>query len=203
MDRRLAAIAAVCIVEAGFRFLSGHVAVDGLAWTLLARSVEMAVILAVAFTRCGIVTASIPRELAAGLAVSASFGGLVIVADLVSRFFIDGGVLTMLPAKQSFDRWMPYLITACVVGPFVEELFFRGLLYAWMRQGIAAWVCIALTSALFASMHGRISVVQLVGGILFAALYEWRRNIWPGFVLHAAANFGLWVLPIIHPLMRG
>jgi len=37
--------------------------------------------------------------------------------------------------------------------------------------------------------------------VLFACLYEWRNNVWPGFVLHAAANFGLWVLPGIHPLV--
>jgi len=197
MDRRLAAIAAVCIVEAGFRFLSGHVAVNGLAWTLLARLVEMVVIFGVAFRHCGVVTASIPRELAMGLAASAAFGGLVIIADFVSRAFMDGGMLAVLLAKQPLDRWLLYLITACMVGPFVEELFFRGLLYAWMREGLAAWLCIVLTSILFASMHGRISVVQLVGGVLFAILYEWRKNIWPGYVLHAAANFGLWVLPLI------
>ena len=201
MDRRLAAIVAVCILEAGFRILSGHVAVDGLAWTLAARLVEMAVILVVAFRHCGVLTASIPRDLAAGVAASFVFGGLVIIADLVSRTFIDGGALAMLLARQPFDRWLLYFATACMVGPFVEELFFRGLLYSWIRQGLPAWACIALTSVLFASMHGRISVVQLVGGVLFATLYEWRRNIWPGFVLHAAANFGLWVLPVVHPLM--
>ena len=201
MDRRLAAIVAVCILEAGFRILSGHVTMDGLAWTLLARIVELALILAVAFRHCGVLAASIPRELATGVAASFVFGGLVIAADLVSRTFIDGGALAMLLARQPFDRWLLYFATACMVGPFVEELFFRGLLYSWIRQGLPAWACIALTSVLFASMHGRISVVQLVGGVLFAVLYEWRRNIWPGFVLHASANFGLWVLPFVHPLM--
>lgn len=201
MDRRLAVMGVVCILEAGFRVLSRYVAVDGLTWTLLARLVEMAVILALAFRHCGIVTASIPRELALGMAASAAFGGLVVVVDLASRVFMEGGVLSMILARQSFDRWMLYFVTACLVGPFVEELFFRGLLYAWMRQGLAGWLCIALTSVLFASLHGCISVVQLAGGILFAALYEWRRNIWPGFVLHAAANTGLWVMPFVHPLM--
>ena len=197
MDRRLAAIVAVCIVEAGFRALSGHVAVDGLAWTLAARIAEAALIFGVAFRSCGVAAASIPREIVLGIAASAAFGGLVIVADFASRAFVDGGVLAGLLARQSFDRWLLYFTTACIVGPFVEELFFRGLLYSWIRQGLPAWLCIVLTSVLFASMHGRVSVVQLVGGLLFAVLYEWRRNIWPGFVLHAAANFGLWVLPFI------
>ena len=201
MDRRLAAIVAVCIIEAGFRFVSGHVAVDRLAWTLLARTVEMGFILAIAFEQCGVVASSVRREMALGLAVSAAFGVLVIAGDLASRVFIDGGLLGGLLAGQAANAWLLYFITACVVGPFVEELFFRGLLYAWMRQGLAAWLCIALTSVLFASVHGHLSVVQLVGGVLFAGLYEWRNNVWPGFVLHAAANFGLWVLPVIHPLV--
>jgi hypothetical protein len=201
MDRRLAVILAVCVLEAGFRSLSGHMVVDGLAYTLLARLVEMAVILLLAFRVCGVATPSVLRETGAGIVASAAFGVLVIGVDLASRPFIAGSVLNVLLARQPMDQWLLYLVTACVVGPFVEELFFRGLLYSWVRQGLPAWATIALTSVLFASMHGSISMVQLTGGLLFAALYEWRGNIWPCFVLHAAANLGLWIVPYIHPLM--
>ena len=201
MDRRLAVILAVCILETGFRTLSGPLGVDGLTYTLVARLVEMALILVFAFRVCGVIAPSLYREICIGIAAAAAFGALAIVVDLLSRPFTGGGLLAMVLVRQPLDRWMLYLVTACIVGPFVEELFFRGMLYQWMRSGMAAWLCIVLTSVLFASMHGRISVVQLTGGILFASLYEWRRSIWASFVLHALANAGLWVMPFVHPLM--
>ncbi|HOS96090.1 MAG TPA: CPBP family intramembrane metalloprotease [Deltaproteobacteria bacterium] len=201
MDRRLALICAVCVLETGFRWASGHVAMDWLAYTLLARCVEMAVILGLAYRVCGAMAPSVPREIALGFAVSAAFGSLVVSADLASRLFVEGGVLQHLLVRQAYDQWLLYLLAACIVGPFVEELFFRGLLYAWMRERCAAWLCVGVTALLFASMHGRLSVVQLVGGILFGAVFEWRRSVWAGYVLHAAANLGLWIIPFVHPLM--
>jgi membrane protease YdiL (CAAX protease family) len=143
----------------------------------------------------------VPRELAIGLAVSAAFGSLVLLADLASRLFVEGGVLQHLLVRQAYDQWLLYLLAACIVGPFVEELFFRGLLYAWMRERCAAWLCVGVTALLFASMHGQLSVVQLVGGVLFGVVYEWRRSLWAGYVLHAAANLGLWIIPFVHPFM--
>ncbi len=201
MDRRLALICAVCVLEAGFRWYSGHVAMDWLSYTLLARCVEMAVILGLAYRSCGVTAPSVPKELAIGLGVSAAFGSLVLLADLASRLVLEGGVLQHLLPRQVPDQWLPYFLAACVVGPFVEELFFRGLLYAWMRERCAAWVCVGVTALLFAAMHGQLVVVQLVGGILFGVVYEWRRSVWAGYVLHAAANLGLWIIPFVHPLM--
>ena len=55
---------------------------------------------------------------------------------------------------------------------------------------------IVLSSLLFAGLHPGFAV-QLVGGLLFASLFEWRKSIWAGFIVHAAANFGIWLIPWI------
>jgi hypothetical protein len=112
---------------------------------------------------------------------------------------MEKGLLSMLLSQQPLDQWVSFFFIGCLIGPFVEELFFRGLLYAWMRESLAPVYCIILTSLLFASLHGNISVIQLTGGILFALIYEWRRNIWAPFIVHASANIGLWVIPHLHP----
>jgi membrane protease YdiL (CAAX protease family) len=201
MDSRLVVIIAVCIIEAGFRLLSGYIIVDGLIYTLLARLVELTVILIFSYSLCGLITASLSRELAIGIGSAAAFGTLVLGIDLVSRIFMEKGLLGVLLQPQPLDQWVSFFFIGCLVGPFVEELFFRGLLYAWMRQRLGASVCIILTSLLFACLHGNISAIQLTGGILFASIYEWRRNIWAPFIVHASANIGIWVIPHIHPFM--
>jgi hypothetical protein len=42
----------------------------------------------------------VPKELAIGLGVSAAFGSLVLLADLASRLFIEGGVQQHLLSRQ-------------------------------------------------------------------------------------------------------
>jgi hypothetical protein len=201
MDRRLTVIFMVCLIEAVFRILSGYIQVDGLIYTLTARLIEIAVILIFAYKLCGVETVFIFKELSIGLGAAAAFGAVVITLDLISRVFIHGGLLVLLIARQSIDRWMLYSLVGCLIGPFAEELFFRGLFYSWMRQRLAAVLCIILTSLLFASVHGHISMIQLTGGIIFASIYEWRKNIWAPFVVHALANIGIWIIPSIYPLM--
>jgi membrane protease YdiL (CAAX protease family) len=201
MDMRLTVIFMVCLIEAGFRLLSGYNFVDGLTYTLMARLVELAVILVFSYRSCGLITASLSKELAIGLGVVAAFGVSVLAIDLVSRIFMEKGLLSLLLPRQPLDQWVSLFFIGCLIGPFVEELFFRGLLYAWMRESLAPVYCIILTSLLFACLHGNISVIQLTGGILFASIYEWRRNIWAPFVVHALANIGLWVIPHLHPFM--
>jgi membrane protease YdiL (CAAX protease family) len=201
MDRRLVVILVVCLIEAGFRLLSGYIFVDGLIYTLLARLVEVTVILVFSYRLCGVITASLSKELAIGLGVAAAFGALVLAFDLVSRIFMEKGLLNMLLSRAPLEHWLSFFFVGCLIGPFVEELFFRGLLYAWMRESLGASVCIILTSMLFACLHGNISIIQLTGGILFASMYEWRRNIWAPLIVHTSANIGIWVIPHIHPLM--
>jgi membrane protease YdiL (CAAX protease family) len=201
MDRRLVVILAVLLIEAGFRVLSGYIFVDGLIYTLMARLVELAVILVFSYRSCGLITASLSKELAIGLGAAAAFGASVLVLDLVSRIFMEKGLLSLLLSQQPLDQWVSFFFIGCLIGPFAEELFFRGLLYAWMRESLAPVYCIILTSLLFASLHGNISVIQLIGGIVFALIYEWRRNIWAPFIVHTSANIGIWVIPHIHPFM--
>ncbi len=201
MDRRAAVILSICFMEAGFRVLSGYIPVDGLLYTFVVRLIQMAVILAFSFNLCGIVPAMLGRELTIGLAASCIFGALVLVADLSSRLIIHGGLLPLLVTRQRVDSPLLFLLAGCFIGPFVEELFFRGLLYSWMREHIPAVLSIIITSLLFASLHGQLSPVQFIGGLLFASIYEWRKNIWAPFVVHALGNLGIWIVPSIYPLM--
>lgn len=201
MNRRLVVILVVFLMEALFRSLYGYIHLEGLSYTLIARLAELVVIVGFSYRVCGLTAHSFSRELAIGFGIAAVFGASVISIDLVSRAFMENGLLGLLLTRQPLDQWISFFFVGCLVGPFVEELFFRGLLYAWMRERLAPAYCIILTSLLFASMHGHISVVQLTGGVLFASIYEWRRNVWAPFIVHACANTGIWIIPHIHPLL--
>jgi membrane protease YdiL (CAAX protease family) len=201
MDRRLTVIITICLMEAVFRSFAGYAPVGGLTYTLAARLVQMAVILASSLSLCGVIHVNLAKELGIGLTVAIVFGALVFLADISSRIVLPGGLLNLLLAKQHVDKPILFFLTGCLVGPFVEELFFRGLLYSWMRERIPVILSILLTSLLFASLHGLLSPVQLMGGIIFASIFEWRKNIWAPFVIHSLANLGIWMVPYVYPLM--
>lgn len=84
---------------------------------------------------------------------------------------------------------MLFLLIAMLV-PFVEELFFRGMLYPLLRQRMGAVLAITLNAAIFALFH--VIPILLPGlfvvGLFLAYLRERSGSIWPSVLLHAMQN---------------
>ncbi len=199
MDKRLGLIIAVCIVEVIFRAFYDFIRIDPLLYTFIARSVEMGIILALAWKDCGITTGSVRKEVLVGFGIALAFALAVILTDLVSRIALAGGVLKLLLARQHIENPVGFFLVGCLFAPLAEELFFRGLVYTWLRQRLPLIAAIAVSALMFASVHGFLSPVQLIGGILFAGIFEWRRSIWAPYIVHVLANFGIWVFPLVCP----
>jgi membrane protease YdiL (CAAX protease family) len=87
-----------------------------------------------------------------------------------------------------------------IVGPFVEEVFFRGFLFRQMRKWAGAPFIVAalLSSLLFGAGHFdqgssladslMNAGVTFLGGVLLSWLVERWGSIWPGFIVHAGLN---------------
>jgi membrane protease YdiL (CAAX protease family) len=82
-------------------------------------------------------------------------------------------------------------LAAVLWNPAVEELAFRGILYATLRSTIGVWPAAAVSGAVFAFGHGY-GVVGFVAvfwsGTLWALSYEWTRSLLPAMLAHAANN---------------
>lgn len=84
----------------------------------------------------------------------------------------------------------PILFAGVIVAPFVEEVFFRGFVFAGLR-GKYGWVPAALISAgLFALVHLQpVSFLPIfLMGMIFAYLYQRSNSIWPGLIMHLTTN---------------
>ncbi|MEO6598727.1 MAG: CPBP family intramembrane glutamic endopeptidase [Polyangiaceae bacterium] len=77
-----------------------------------------------------------------------------------------------------------------VLGPGVEEFFFRGALFGALRRGNGALLTIAVVSLCFALGHLdlRLLLPLLVAAYAIGDVREHTGSIWPGFALHAAFN---------------
>ncbi|PWU25471.1 MAG: hypothetical protein C5B48_01185 [Candidatus Rokuibacteriota bacterium] len=101
-------------------------------------------------------------------------------------------------------RWTFALdcVNVTVWAPIVEELTFRGLLYATLRTRLPAWPSALVSATLFAIPHGYAaagSLSVLVSGLLWAWAYERTRSLIPGLLAHSANNVlsTLWVVGML------
>lgn len=82
------------------------------------------------------------------------------------------------------------LFVGGLVAPVAEEAFFRGYLYAGLRNHFGRFAAIGLSAALFAAAHilpTSLPPVFLLGA-LFALLYEQTDSLWPAVILHGTIN---------------
>jgi uncharacterized protein len=82
------------------------------------------------------------------------------------------------------------LLVVAIAAPVAEELFFRGFLYAGLRERWGPAAGVAISSLLFGVVHltpGVMVPIALMGA-LFAWLYEATDSLWPPILLHAIYN---------------
>ena len=81
-------------------------------------------------------------------------------------------------------------LLACVVGPIAEEGFFRGVLYAALRQRRSRWLSMLISGTLFSLIHSNpmgFLPILVLGGLL-AYLYEWTGSLAAPIAVHIAHN---------------
>ena len=82
------------------------------------------------------------------------------------------------------------LLDLAVLGPLVEEVVFRGVLYRWLALRTRESVAVGVSAGLFAVLHlewERLPYL-FVSGVLFAFLVRRSGSIYPSLVVHAVAN---------------
>lgn len=100
---------------------------------------------------------------------------------------------------QSAFKKQPLLIAvfACVIGPLVEELFFRQTLLRYLRKSLPTWLSIFIVGLAFALTHMHSldlsewinAIYYLGGGLAFSIIYvKEKENIYYPLVVHMIVN---------------
>ncbi|MBN1631984.1 MAG: CPBP family intramembrane metalloprotease, partial [Thermoleophilia bacterium] len=94
------------------------------------------------------------------------------------------------PLFQQLSNPWPLIVTIVLVAPFVEEVFFRGFVFAGLRTRYGWRWAAAISAALFAASHMELTffIPGFVLGCVFAYLYQRSNSVWPGMIMHAAMN---------------
>ena len=121
------------------------------------------------------------------------------VSELLRQFFgLVGQGLNQSNIQSTFQE-QPLLIAvfACVIGPLVEELFFRQILLRYFRKSLPTWLSVFLVGLAFALAHMHSlslsewvgAVGYLGGGLAFSIIYvKEKENIYYPLLVHMLGN---------------
>ena len=121
------------------------------------------------------------------------------VSEMLRQFFgLVGQGLNQSNIQSTFQE-QPLLIAvfACIIGPIVEELFFRQLLLHHLQKKLSTWLSILLVGLVFALTHmHNVSLSEWVGavgylggGLTFSIIYvKEKENIYYPLLVHMLGN---------------
>lgn len=91
------------------------------------------------------------------------------------------------------------LLLVAVVGPITEEMFFRGILYGWLRTRIGIGRALLLSAGLFAALHTDwFAFAPIFGlGLLFGWVYERTGSLAAPIAIHVFHNAGMLYLAFL------
>jgi len=134
---------------------------------------------------------------------------LSVVAGLGLIAFADAA-LSLLPIPEamyeqfgnafsftdSTPRWL-LLLGIGIFGPVAEELALRSGIFSVMRRDSNFWAAALMSSLLFGLMHGIPLQIcyATVFGLLFAAVFQLTKSIWPCIIIHIVNNSWSFVMP--------
>ena len=122
-----------------------------------------------------------------------------LLSSILRQFLrLDGQGLNQSNIQSTFQE-QPLLIAvfACIIGPIVEELFFRQLLLHHLQKKLSTWLSILLVGLVFALTHMHSldlsewvgAVGYLGGGFAFSIIYvKEKENIYYPILVHMLGN---------------
>ncbi|UTC67614.1 MULTISPECIES: CPBP family intramembrane glutamic endopeptidase [unclassified Treponema] len=101
---------------------------------------------------------------------------------------------TLFKSQINIDLGVFFILYTIIVGPIVEELFFREIIYNKLKKILSIKFSVGITAVLYAFIHIKdftinIDIVYLMFlGILLTYCYEKTESVWASISLHAIYN---------------
>jgi membrane protease YdiL (CAAX protease family) len=129
-----------------------------------------------------------------------AIGCALAVAEIGSLFKIPPDLPIEEMMKDRFVANM-FVIFGILPAPFVEELYFRGLLYPALQRKLGNIAAIALTAAAFAGLHASQLASSLaplmmlfVVGLILTLIRALTGSVATSFIFHVVYNAALFLL---------
>ncbi|GAA4282026.1 CPBP family intramembrane glutamic endopeptidase [Gaetbulibacter aestuarii] len=86
-----------------------------------------------------------------------------------------------------------YCFKLLLIGPILEELFFRGIIQTKLREKCSVKTSIIMSSIFFSAWHMDIEqcIISFLAGLLFGYIYEKNKNLLEIIIVHISVNLGV------------
>lgn len=119
---------------------------------------------------------------------------LSIVAIEITSLFgnsVDNSKTAALKEQVNLLTLTIGIVSAGIISPIYEEIFYRGFIYRWLRTRTGACWSILISSTIFTAAHYptvNAMPVNFISGVVFAWTYERTGSIIPAIIIHAVFN---------------
>lgn len=142
----------------------------------------------------GIVTyiAAVPILLTILIAVSA-------ISDVFNYTSKEQAVVTLFMRENNVKFLVYTILFAAIIGPIIEELFFRGFMYNALKKHVGIFWSAVVTASVFASLHAHAVgfVPIMVLGLLLVYLYEKTGTLVASMTVHVMHNTSMVLLVLL------
>jgi membrane protease YdiL (CAAX protease family) len=129
-------------------------------------------------------------------ALALGFAGMFLtsaLAGLVQRLMgrtTDPQAQALAPIGFSWVAAAGMFLLVGLAVPFAEEVFFRGVLFRWMRDRWGVRVALLGSTLVFGLVHGDPPTIAAgwALGFILALAYEHSHSLWTPIVIHALNN---------------
>jgi len=93
--------------------------------------------------------------------------------------------------NQTLFAFTIAFISAAVLSPIYEELFYRGFIYTWLRERLGIWSSMVISSLIFTVVHiptYNTLLLNFLVGIICAWVYEKTESVVSSIIVHAVFN---------------
>lgn len=138
-----------------------------------------------------------------GIAVAGAFAMVIVVngagtlaTELSHRHDTEAAITLLHQLRTPLDR-TAFVLLACVVAPFCEELTFRAFLFNALSRYLPIGLAIVASAVIFGALHatdawpGELLTVGMplaLGGVILAYVYALTRCFWSNVITHALFN---------------
>ena len=125
--------------------------------------------------------------------IAAGLVSIWVVGAILNIFLKAGEEQGLVPDGWDSSRAAPFaanFVVVAVVAPVVEELTYRGLGFAALRDARGVTAAVVLTALAFGLAHGLVVALPVL--TIFGAILAWLRlkteSLYPSIILHGVFN---------------
>lgn len=149
-------------------------------------------------SRLGITSMGFYKNVLSGITAYVFILPILISVLILSMLFLNS-IGYKFPTQPVFDMFLEekrsnvilfLTIFVSILGPIIEEIFFRGFLYSAVRKRFGVLSGVLLSAALFSMLHTNIAGFApiMILGILMAFLYETTGSLIAPMAVHILHN---------------